>query len=192
MKKICGIQWHHVRLLRHDLENWGWGRRPYFWDFGEREEAEERWNCSAQNCVFDSSSSNTKENRRHCFILMVNCKVREVRSNRVEIHAAIVHVFDSLPVEYFQRRIQCLQCWQSTLESRIIVYTRNLILKIFRDTRSYSGHTRSRRRRKISNFLLFEDLFIGKFLENEFIHNELAYALCTLIFTICEVDCKEK
>ena len=65
----------------------------------------------------------------------------------------------------------------STLESRIIVYTRNLILKIFRDTRSYSGHTRSRRRRKISNFLLFEDLFIGKFLENEIIHNGLAYAL---------------
>ena len=31
-----------------------------------------------------------------------------------------------------------------TLESRIIVYTRNLILKFFRDTRSYSGHARSR------------------------------------------------
>ena len=122
MKKICGIQWHHVRLLRHDLENWGWGRRPYFWDFGEREEAEERWNCSAQNCVFDSSSSNTKENRRHCFILMVNCKVREVRSNRVEIHAAIVHVFDSLPVEYFQRRIQCLQCWQSSPPTRLLTH----------------------------------------------------------------------
>ena len=85
----------------------------------------------------------------------------------------------------------------STLESRIIVYTRNLILKIFRDTRSYSEHARSRLaerfgEEKFQVFNFFEDFFIGKFLENEFIHNGLAYALCTLIFTICEVDCKEK
>ena len=37
-----------------------------------------------------------------------------------------------------------LDCFYPTLESRIIVYTRNLILKFFRDTRSYSGHARSR------------------------------------------------
>ena len=59
------------------------------------------------------------------YFLMVNCKVREVRSNRVEIHAAIVHVFDSLPVEYFQRRIQCLQCWQSSPPTRLLAHRQN-------------------------------------------------------------------
>ena len=53
-----------------------------------------------------------------------------------------------------------------TLESRIIVYTRNLILKNFRDTRSYSGHTRSplakRFGEKNFKFSTFWNLFITR------------------------------
>ena len=56
---------------------------------------------------------------------------------------------------------------QTTLESRIIVYTRNLILKFFRDTRSYSGHARSRLAERFGEekFQIFNFLSIF-FLEN--------------------------